>query len=458
MAPLPPLAAEHNNVSPRANSQQKPTAPPLRTSALSASAAPSSSSAAATVATTDGGTPKTTTPERTRSPNTSRNGHPPKIIVKKEPPTSPELSTSRHRPRKLDLSKDPSASGSQLLSSRPSGGQLTARDGPMAMQDVGLACLSPGFSTQDPTMREQLQRSISVRDHQRSIIESRLQKTAKPGDGTEGGTKTGDGNALGGLKTPGTSSRKRPPPGLSIVPPSHEQFANERVIQSAPLHQTFTGRHQPHPATRHTANQHSNLSNTSHIHHVPATQTNNRLPPITDVFASEGLGAHRGGGRNGFYQSNSASNSSHSNSRPSFPSPGHPSTHAAATTTPSARPREYRSAEEAVASMSGGREDLLPKIIHYGGHQPPTPPSPNPGLTPHKMGHLESNGNMGRSGGSRRRARAEYERDMGSPPLGGGPDTRRGPFGEGRESPESQRRKKDEFLTLCSRAWDLFHS
>ncbi|RJE16647.1 n-acetylglucosamine-6-phosphate deacetylase, partial [Aspergillus sclerotialis] len=23
-----------------------------------------------------------------------------------------------------------------------------------------------------------------------------------------------------------------------------------------------------------------------------------------------------------------------------------------------------------------GREDLLPKIVHYGGHQPPTPPSP----------------------------------------------------------------------------------
>ncbi|KAI9786855.1 MAG: hypothetical protein M1839_005086 [Geoglossum umbratile] len=457
MAPLPPLAVEHN-ASPRV-SHQKPSAPPLRTSTLSTSSGPSSSPAAAVASSTtaDGGTPKTT-PERTRSPNATRSGPPPKIIVKKEPPTSPELPTSRHRPRKLDLSKDPSGPGTQLLSSRPSGGQLTARDGPLAMQDVGLACLSPGFSTQDPTMREQLQRSISVRDHQRSIIESRLQKTAKPGDNIEGGAKTGDINAPGGLKTPGTS-RKRPPPGLSIVPPSHEQFANERVIQSAPLHQTFTGRHQPHPATRHTANQHSNLSNTSHIHHVPATQTNNRLPPITDVFASEGLGAHRGGARNGYYQSGSASNSSHSNTRPSFPSPVNPSTHAPATTTPSARPREYRSAEEAVASMSGGREDLLPKIIHYGGHQPPTPPSPNGnGLTPRKMGHHESGSNLGRSGGGRRRARAEYERDMGSPPLGSGPDARRGPFGEGRESPESQRRKKEEFLTLCSRAWDLFHS
>ncbi|KAI9766784.1 MAG: hypothetical protein M1840_006259 [Geoglossum simile] len=458
MAPLPPLAVEHS-VSPRV-SQQKPAAPP-RASTLSTSSGPSSSPAAAVApsATADGGSSKTTTttPERTRSPNATRSGPPPKIIVKKEPPTSPELPTSRHRPRKLDLSKDPSGPGAQLLSSRPSGGQLTARDGPLAMQDVGLACLSPGFSTQDPTMREQLQRSISVRDHQRSIIESRLQKTAKPGDNIEGGAKTGDITAPGGLKTPGTS-RKRPPPGLSIVPPSHEQFANERVIQSAPLHQTFTGRHQPHPATRHTANQHSNLSNTSHIHHVPATQTNNRLPPIADVFASEGLGAHRGG-RNGYYHSGSASNSSHSNNRPSFPSPGNPPTQAPATTTPSARPRDYRSAEEAVASMSGGREDLLPKIIHYGGHQPPTPPSPNGnGLTPQKTGHHESGSSVGRTGGGRRRARAEYERDMGSPPLGSGPDARRGPFGEGRESPESQRRKKEEFLTLCSRAWDLFHS
>jgi hypothetical protein len=35
----------------------------------------------------------------------------------------------------------------------------------------GLACLSPGFQTHDPVMREQLQRSLSVRDQQRSIIE-----------------------------------------------------------------------------------------------------------------------------------------------------------------------------------------------------------------------------------------------------------------------------------------------
>src|SRR5947207_2281470 len=136
-------------------------------------------------------------------------------MVKKEPPSSPDLPTSRHRPRKLDLSKN-STTAHQPMSARPSGGQLTARDGPLGIQDVGLACLSPGFSTQDPTMREQLQRSISVRDQQRSIIESRLQKTAKPGDAPQDSAKNGDGHGLG-LKTPSTSKRLRPPPGLSII-------------------------------------------------------------------------------------------------------------------------------------------------------------------------------------------------------------------------------------------------
>ena len=375
---------------------------------------------------------------------------PPKIIVKKEPPSSPEVPvTSRHRPRKLDLSSSTSQSQT-TMSSRPSA-PLTAREsGGLAMVDVGLACLSPGFQTQDPTMQQQLQRSISVRDQQRHIIESRLQKTAKPTD--PDGRSTSDNPFGAAMKTPSTS-KKRPPNGLSIVPPSHEQFANERVIQSAPLHQSFTGRHQP-PMTRHITNQPSNLSNTSHIHHVPATQTNNRLPPISDVFAGDGLGMHK---RDGNYQSNSDSNSSHSNHRPPFPSPGFPP--------PSSRPpqssraRDYRSAEEAVAEMAGGREELLPKIVHYSGRHPPTPPSPpsNAGATPNKHIPNQMNGESSRMGGGRRRGRAEYERDMGTPPLGSGPEPRRGPFGLGIDSPETQR-KKDEFLGLCARAWDLFHS
>ena len=394
----------------------------------------------------------------------TRHGHPPKIIVKKEPNSSPEVpATSRHRPRKLDLSSStPHSQQGASISSRPSA-PLTAREsGGLAMHDVGLACLSPGFQTQDPTMREQLQRSISVRDQQRHIIESRLQKTAKPSD--LDGQRTSELNQFGGLKTPATS-KKRPPPGLSIVPPSHEQFANERVIQSAPLNQSFTGRHQPHPMTRHVANQPSNLSNTSHIHHVPANQTENRLPPIADVFAGEGLGVHReSGNRNGYHQSNSNSNSSHSNHRPMFPSPGLPPPTASHQPPPSShgRTRDFRSAEEAVAEMTGGRDDLLPKIVHYGGHQPPTPPSPTNGngLTPNRSNHHHMNGEpASRSGSGRRRTRMEYERDMGSPPLGSGPEpVRRGPFGEGIDSPETQRRKKDEFLGLCARAWDLFHS
>lgn len=357
---------------------------------------------------------------------------------------------SRHRPRKLDLSTNvPVPPG---LSSRPSAGPMTGRDG-LVMQDVGLACLSPGFQTQDPTLREQLQRSISVRDQQRSIIEARLLKTAK-GDGPDG-TKPSESNVFGNAPPP--SSKKRPPPGLSIVPPSAEQFANERVIQSAPLHQTFTGRHQPNPMTRHVANQPSNLSQTSHIHHVPAMQTNNRLPPISDVFGSDTLAPNS---RQGHHQAHSASNSSHSNNRPPFPSPGIVPHTAHPSNAPS-RPREFRSAEEAVHEMTGGREELLPRIVHYGGHQPPTPPSPPnaSGSSTYKHGSQQMHGPESRPGPtSRRRSRNEYEGDN-SPPLGTGREkVPYGPFGAGRDSPETQRRKKEEFLGLCSRAWDLFHN
>ncbi|PQE22299.1 Heavy metal translocatin protein [Rutstroemia sp. NJR-2017a WRK4] len=443
-SPVPHDRASYVDIAPSKPSNSPP-APAQRTPV---SVTPNM--AAATAAQRTGSGSPNSTPARA-SPNSSRLGGPPKIIVKKEPPSSPEIqASSRHRPRKLDLTKNTSSVNPGT--GRPSASQLTSRgaeSGGLGIQDVGLACLSPGFVTQDPTMREQLQRSISVREQQRHIIESRLQQTAKPGDAPMESAKEREASGLP-MKTPGTSRRKAPP-GLSIVAPSHEQFANERVIQSAPLNQSFTGRHQPHPLTRHIANQPSNLSNTSHIHHVPAQQTANRLPPITDVFAQEGLGAHRETPRAAFYpNSGSNSNSSHSNSRPGFPSPGHgPQPPASAG---QQRPREYRSAEEAQADLAGGRPELLPKLVHYGNHQqPPTPPSPS---------NINTRApETARSGGGRRRPRAEYEEGA-SPPLGNGPSAQRrtGPFGEGRDSPMTTQKKKEEFMRLCDRAWDLFHS
>lgn len=379
---------------------------------------------------------------------------------------------SRPRPRKLDLSTSlPSSSG---LHVRPPNGPMTARDG-VSMQEVGLACLSPGFQTHDPVMREQLQRSLSVRDQQRSIIESRLQKSAKD-DGPDGVKPSESGF----MAMPRSYSKRRPPPGLSIVPPSASQFANERMIQSAPLNQTFTGRYQPQPLTRHVVNQSPTLGSSSHMHHAPATQTNNRLPPLSDVFGSDALGGRdrdRDPNRPGFYPNASSTNSSQSNLAP-MPSPGLPGN---PSQTPG-RPREYRSAEEAVQEMSGGREELLPRIVHYGGHQPPTPPSPQtmhtaPKTAPMTTEAMAPSAPVVPTFGSidataRRRPRDEYEHDNGSPPLGHGPNHYRpnpavntgsnalphGPFGAGRDSPETQRRKKEEFLSLCSRAWDLFHS
>ncbi|TKA54735.1 hypothetical protein B0A49_12012 [Cryomyces minteri] len=452
--------------------------------------------------------------------NRLRNIPPPTIKVKKEP-SSPNLPTARPRPRKLDLSANMSSSQA-ALSSRPSAPLTSKESAGLAIQDVGLACLSPGFHTQDPTMREQLQRSIDVRDRQRQIIEAR-QKSGKPSlDGSEGPSGKPFGFD-GGAKTPGTGRRKGPPPGLSIAPPSHQQFASERVIQSAPLNQSFTGLRPQHPYSRHVANQPSNLSQTSHIHHVPATQTNNRLPPLADVFASDNLGPpSRDSSRNGPSYAYSPGHSSHSNHPPPLPSPGFlPPQQPAQAVGPapsSARPREYRSAEEAVHVMSGGREELLPKIVHYGGHQPPTPPSPMPPQSqsqsqyqqqqqqrdadaqqhPHlqqqqqQLSHAPapayhdpsrrasasgvSSGSTGVGiGNGRRRNRDEYERDAGSPPppplLRPNARTNSNPLagpgvglgtgrqeGAGGAETEAQRRKKEEFLGLCERAWDLFHS
>ncbi|KAK8139240.1 hypothetical protein PG984_002620 [Apiospora sp. TS-2023a] len=377
-------------------------------------------------------------PTKSSPPSASRNASSsaaPKIFVKKEP-SSPDLPTTRHRPRKLDLSR-PNLTGSGAQTARLPGG----RDS-LGIQEVGLACLSPGFVTQDPMMKEQLQRSMNVREQQRHLIEARLQQQAAKGDGPAEGGKDSNNMGAFGVKTPGISSRRnKVPPGLSIVAPSHEQFAHERVIQSAPLGQTFTGRHNP-PMTRHVANQPSNLSGTSHIHHVPAQQTANRLPPIHDVFG-QGLSAHP-----------DSTNNPSNNGRTLYPGSSHgppasPGQAPQQSQPPmSARTREYRSAEEAQHELTGGRPELLPKIVHYTGHQPPTPPSPRNGM---HMDHSRS--------ASKRRSRAEYE-EGGSPPLGHGPSaTRRaGPFGAGRDSPETQRAKRDEFLRICERAWDLFHS
>ncbi|KIV85609.1 hypothetical protein PV11_01286 [Exophiala sideris] len=438
MTPLPPM---DRNISPRSY-------PPL---APSTSLAPRDRTSDSVVPLDSGmGTSQNerAPSDGKRSPNSVRSSDRPKIIVKKEPPSSPSLQQStRHRPKKLDLNTN-TASMSTGLNSRPSATPMTARDG-LVIQDVGLACLSPGFATQDPAMREQLERSMSVRDQQRSIIQARLLKSAR-GDGPDTGKTSEPGTST---KTP-TTSKKRPPLGLSIVPPAAERFANERVIQSAPLNQTFTGRQDIHPPAR-QLNEHPANSQNPHMHHMPAIQTNNRLPPIADVFGASEL--NPGPARPPFLHANSTPSQIHG---PPMPSPGFPPQTAHPMSHPGGlqfeRPREYRSAEDAVHEMIGGREELLPKIVHYGGHQPPTPPSPHIGhkdqSTPHKYQSYSHQA-------GRRRSRNEYEEGS-SPPLGTGPDRIRpsGPFGEGRDSPATQRAKKEEFLSLCARAWDLFHS
>ena len=371
-------------------------------------------------------------------------GPAPKIVVKKEP-SSPDMptTTTRHRPQRLNLSANHNiVHSSGALTARPSG------QGSANLHDVGLACLSPGFHTQDPTMREQLQRSLDVRERQRQIIEAR-QKHGKggPADADEPRPGTEIGAFGRTIKTPQTSRRKGPPPALSIAPPSHQSFTNDRVIQSAPLNQTFTGLRSNAPS-RQPANGPSNLSQSSHIHHVPAQQTSNRLPPISDVFP-EPLGTARNAYHTGSPGHSSHSNVQHPLQSPSFPPPQFTQP------PPTSRPREYKSAEEAVQQMSGGREDLLPRLVHYGGHQPPTPPSPMPSKNASSSHTARPESH--RSGSARRRGRDEYEHDNGTPPLGR-QQPRHGPFGAGRDSPETQLRKKEEFIALCARAWDLFHS
>lgn len=407
------------------------------------------------------------------------------------------------------------------------------------MQELGLACLSPGirFQGQDPSTQSELARSMDVREQQRQIIESRLHKgSTKDATGEGRGPSEIGPQSSAFARAPGTSRRKGPPPGLSIHAPSPHHFASEpRVIQSAPLHHSFTGLKpgtHPHPLSRQILNHHSHqhsLSSTTgpsaqQIIHVPATQTSNRLPPIQDVLASENLGSasrpsatlSRGNSGPGpFYPiGTSADSRDHSSQsgghQAPVPSPGflpppisaglHAYTYPPLQTSHNdtglsslARPREreFKSAEEAVQSLSGGREELLPKIVHYGGHQPPTPPSPLPPVNP---GYQSQNSSrqgqpsfVMRPDSGRRRTRDEYERDFDekermdvdsgmerdSHRIWSGQERGReryrdydgermayrpGPFGEGKDSPEVNRRKKEEFIGLCARAWDLFHS
>ncbi|THY63443.1 hypothetical protein D6C77_02775 [Aureobasidium pullulans] len=389
--------------------------------------------------------------------------------IKKEPPASPNPS-AKPRPRRLDLSVH-GATGRGPQTARPA--PLTARDSAgLAIHDLGVACLSPGFQTQDPTMRSQLQRSLDVREQQRQIIEARQKGVKPPSDAP--GTGPGAESAQFGMpqRTPSTSRRKGPPPGLSITAPSAATFSNERVIQSAPLHHSFTGL-RPH------AHQPSGLSQTSHIHHVPATQTANRLPPISDVFAHDSLQAPPSARPP---TAMFATGHSPSIGPPPLQSPSMMQ-HQHNQGPPTGRGREFKSAEEAVQEMSRGREDLLPKIVHYGGAQPPTPPSPMPPSqqsqhpghpqsyphppqrqSPHASGAarvdaLRSEHSQSQMAG-RRRPRDEYEREHGSPL--GQQEAKRATYHPDASadwrSGMSNQEKRDEFLRLCSRAWDLFHS
>lgn len=410
---------------------------------------------------------------------------------------------SRHRPRKLDLTRNKSVpQGASTVGARPS---TKDSAGLNVMHDVGIACLSPGFQSQDPGIQAQLQKSMDIREHQRRIIESQMH--GKSTGGEKSAAESGPPATAFG-KPPGTSRRKGPPPGLAIHAPSASAFANEpRVIQSAPLNQTFTGLHskQGSSLSRQVLDRQPPNADSHRLAQAPASQSSNRLPPISDVLTGEGLGSARGPA-SGFHAPHSTYSPAHPGASAPMGSPGFPPPPASAGLQPPRshpgsqpqhpssregygppRHRDFKSAEDAVQTLSGGREDLQPKLVHYGGHQPPTTPSPRHGEN--KAPPTSQPQYAPRSGSGRRRTREEYERDLpeadrmeidnrehewerrraaaihGERRYAAWEEERRGrpphptgPFGHRIDSPDTNRRKKDEFMALCARAWDLLHS
>lgn len=466
----------------------------------------------------------------------------PEIKTERGPSPGPPPLTARRRPQKLDLDTNPGA----MPSGRPSA-PLTAKDsgGLSSMQEVATACLSPGVDTSNPRVREQMERSKEMADQQRAIIASRQMKSGGKGAESSGSKPAGDLGppppATSGFSKPNAGPiRKKPPPSSLALGGGGGYPGEPRVIQSAPLNQTFTGlNRQPHPLSRqvleHSHQQGYGLHNprqpSQPYSPTASTPQSTRLPPIADVFANERLGPGRP--NHTLNRSNSGPGSANQASReqplyapitnsiesrpapplsssgvasPARPAPyadsiSHqdypppPSSHesfmrSTAASHPQPRPaqedREYRSAEEAIHSMAGGREELLPKVVHYGGHQPPTPPSPLGPMGHHshsdpRYGHQPNNlKTEAAERNERRRTREEFERDHehagadeaererererrrvdgpigGVPGLGFGFGTLRND-GSSRHSPETLRRKKEEFIGLCARAWDLLH-
>jgi len=433
------------------------------------------------------------------------------------------------------------------------------------MQDVGLLCLSPGFQTQDPAKQQQLAKSMEMREQQRQLIESRLHQQATSTKDTENekGRNNGDSPAAANnsnnntfSKPPPSSKRKGPPPGLSINAPAPHQFASEpRVIQSAPINQSFTGL-KPAPAHEHPLSrqvlQHTHHHNQYHgvagqtngapqfapIGNHPPNSAGQRLPPISDVIASQDLGMATLPSNPYTERDNRTLYAPHSNIAP-LHSPGYPPPHPSAGLHPPpsahfsssrSRERDFDSADDAVQSLSGGREDLLPKIIHYGGGGHPAPPSSSPhhGANGHSAAAAASSSSQPQyapittattsfangttrpepaartvSGTNRRRNRDEYEADL--PIAADAMDVDGGPRGrvsqharqrarmEDREDrergaaayfdeamrggmrdreevramgerdrdaswEERQKRKREEFLSICAKAWDLLHA